>query len=106
MEYVVKGEITATLSQDEFAQGHDPIVHLFNHIAAKWYPTQPRLLTNIELVSKNNYTKFWQQGKGLIESQEIKQRKAKPIKASNRTIKIAVLGSLSYFNIQFSLQGF
>ena len=34
MEYVAKGEITATLSQDEFAQGHDPIINLFNNIVS------------------------------------------------------------------------
>ncbi len=92
MNFVSKGVINATLSQDVFAQGHDPLIHLFNHITAKWNPVQPRLLTNIELVTPENYTKYWQAGKGIIESSETAARRPKPIKKSTQQIRIAVLG--------------
>lgn len=92
MNYVINGYISATISQDEFAQGHDPVIHLFNHIVANWEPPNPRLLTNMQLVTKNNYTKFWQPGKGLIENEEIAALRPKPIKESKRLIRIAFLG--------------
>ncbi len=94
MNYVSKGIISATLSQDVFAQGHDPVIHLFNHIAAKWSPAQPRLLTNTELVTKENYTKYWQPGRGIIESEEASARRPKPLKKPGRQVKIAVLGRM------------
>ncbi len=92
MNLVSKGVINATLSQDVFAQGHDPVIHLFNHITSGWNPVQQRLLTNIELVTPNNYTKFWQEGRGIIESTETAARRPKPLKKPARQIKIAVLG--------------
>lgn len=92
MNYVMNGYITATLYQDEFAQGHDPVIHLFNRIVANWEPPNPRLLTNMQLITKNNYSKFWQPGKGLIENEETSSKRPKPIKESNRLIRIAFLG--------------
>jgi ABC-type sugar transport system substrate-binding protein len=32
MPYIEQGIIAATISQDVFAQGHDPLIHLFNHV--------------------------------------------------------------------------
>ena len=92
MRYVAQGVITATLSQDEFAQGHDPIIHLYNHIVSKWTPAKSRLLTNMEIITQDNYTKFWDPNKGLIQSEETTARRPKPIKESSRQIRIAVLG--------------
>ena len=92
MEFVKNGIITATLGQDVFAQGHDPIIHLFNHVVSNWLPVQPRMLTNMDFVTPENYSNFWQPGKGIIESEQSASRRPKPSKKSNRPIKIAVLG--------------
>ncbi len=92
MEYVKEGVITATLGQDVYAQGHDPIIHLFNNKADKWVPLQPRMLTNMDLVNKDNYTQFWHPVKGIIESEQVAARRPKPLKKSERPIRIAVLG--------------
>ena len=92
MEFVKDGIITATLGQDVYAQGHDPVIHLFNNLAANWVPVQPRMLTNMDLVTKENYTQFWQPGRGIIESRQVAARRPKPQKRSDRHIKIAVLG--------------
>jgi methyl-accepting chemotaxis protein len=92
MPYVVSGAITATVGQDPYAQGHDPAVHLFNHIVAGWNPTSPLLLTEMDLVTPDNYSRFWQAGKGVIESKEIADRRARPIRPSGKKIRIAVLG--------------
>ncbi len=92
MEFVKEGTVTATLGQDVFAQGHDPVIHLFNNIVNNWIPIQPRILTSMDLVTKENYNQFWQSGKGIIESKQVALRRARPIKKSDRPIKIAVLG--------------
>ncbi len=65
MPYVVKGVISGVLGQDPYGQGHDPVIHLFNHLAAGWQPTESRLLTSMEFVTANNYGQYWQAGKGI-----------------------------------------
>jgi methyl-accepting chemotaxis protein len=92
MNFVKNGIITATLGQDVFAQGHDPIIHLFNHIVCNWLPAQPRMLTSMDIVTPENYGNFWQPGKGIIESDWMASRRPKPAKKSDRQVKIAVLG--------------
>ena len=92
MKYVKQGVITATLSQDVFAQGHDPVIHLFNHLVSRWQPSQPRLLSIMDVVTPKNYEQFWQSGKGVIESEAVSARRPKPLQVSHRPIKIAVIG--------------
>jgi methyl-accepting chemotaxis protein len=93
MRYVKDGTISATLGQDPFAQGHDSVIHLYNYIVAKWQPPAPRLLTQMDIISQENYEKYWQAGKGLIESEEIKQRRARPAnQLPEKPLRIAFLG--------------
>ena len=92
MPYIQEGIIAATISQDVFAQGHDPLIHLFNHLVSKWNPSKQRLLTKMDLVTRDNYSKYWQKGRGLIESEETSATRPEPLKASSRLLKIAVLG--------------
>lgn len=92
MNYVKQGVITATLSQDVFAQGHDPVIHLFNRIVANWQPQQSRLLTNMDMVTPQNYSQFWQPGRGVIQTDAMAARRPKPMQRSDRPIRIAVLG--------------
>ncbi|MEJ2616487.1 MAG: methyl-accepting chemotaxis protein, partial [Ignavibacteriaceae bacterium] len=92
MHYIKKGIVTATLGQDTFAQGHDPVIHLFNHIVNKWHPVQPRLLTTNDLITLENYQQFWKEGAGVIESDFMRERRPKPIEKSSRSIRIAYIG--------------
>jgi methyl-accepting chemotaxis protein len=93
MSHVKNGTITATLGQDPFAQGHDPVIHLFNNLVANWLPPAPRLLTKIDIVTQKNYSKYWQEGKGLVQDEESLARLAKPVKKSSaKHLRIAVLG--------------
>jgi methyl-accepting chemotaxis protein len=92
MPYVVKGVITAVIGQDPYGQGHDPVIHLFNHLAAGWTPPRSRLLSAMDLVTAANVGQFWQPGKGVIESASAAARRPKPMQAARRRIRIAVLG--------------
>lgn len=92
MQYIMQGAITATIGQDPFAQGHDTIIHMFNHLANGWQPTTPRILTTADMVTQNNYQQFWQEGRGIIESNDTAKRRAKPMGISNRPLRIAFLG--------------
>jgi len=92
MPFVVDGSITATVGQDPYAQGHDSAIHLFNHLTTGWLPANPILLTEMDLVTPENWARFWQRGKGVIESQSMAERRARPLKKADRRIKIAVLG--------------
>ncbi|MGD0248377.1 MAG: substrate-binding domain-containing protein [Candidatus Limnocylindrales bacterium] len=92
MPYVVKGVVSATIGQDPYAQGYDTVINLFNHLAAGWQPPEPRLLTSMDLVTPDNWDQFWQPGKGVIESQAMLDRHPRPMRASTRRLRIAVLG--------------
>jgi methyl-accepting chemotaxis protein len=92
MTYVVKGVITATVGQDPYAQGHDPVIHLYNHLVAGWNPPDDRLVTEMDLVTQANYQQFWQAGKGIIESAEVAARRPKPMGKAAKPVRIAVVG--------------
>lgn len=92
MKHVKSGTITATISQDGYGQGYETVIHLFNHIVARWKPVSPRILTRLDLVDKNNFDQYWKPGVGVFESEESKARRSKPIKESSKPIKIIFIG--------------
>jgi methyl-accepting chemotaxis protein len=92
MPYVVKGVIAATVGQDPYAQGHDPVIHLFNYLVTGKRPSNPLLLTEVDLITADNYAQFWQPGKGIIESDAVAARRARPVHASTKRLRIVVLG--------------
>jgi len=92
MPYVQKGVITAAISQDPYGQGHDPVIHLFNHLAAGWQPPKSRILSAMDMVTASNCSQFWQAGKGAIESPTAAARRPKPMKVAHKKLRIAVLG--------------
>ncbi len=90
MEYVARGVIGATISQDPYAQGHDPVVRLFNSVVEGWRPAAPRLLTKLESVTGQNYRRFWdpKDGAGVGD----RSRLAAPVqKRANHLLRIAVV---------------
>jgi len=92
MPYVSKGVITAVIGQDPYGQGHDPVIHLFNHLAAGWQPPKSRMVTAMDMVNSGNAGQFWQPGKGAIESAAVAARRPRPMQASQRRLRIAVVG--------------
>ena len=90
MQYLSRGVITGTLNQDPFAQGHDPVIHMYNHLVTGWEPPAPRLLTHMDLVTTENYRDFWDPGQGLkIPDRE---RYARPVSTvAPKRLRIRVL---------------
>jgi methyl-accepting chemotaxis protein len=58
MKGIADGLVAATISQNPYAQGHDPVIRLYNHLAAGWEPVAPRLLTKLETIGRDDYKKF------------------------------------------------
>ncbi|MBN2104246.1 substrate-binding domain-containing protein [bacterium] len=93
VEFLQEGIVTASLSQDPIAQGYNPVIYLYNHITSNWIPQTPRLLTHMDVVTQNNYQKFWKPGEGSIQTSEITTRLAKVIQTKNKKpLRIVVLG--------------
>jgi methyl-accepting chemotaxis protein len=92
VRYVAKGMISVTISQDPFAQGYDTAVHLFNHLATGWEPTESRLLTAMDQVTPANVEQFWNRGKGLIQSDAMIARRPRPMGTSTSRLRIVFLG--------------
>jgi methyl-accepting chemotaxis protein len=90
--YVQNGMISVTVSQDPFAQGYDTAIHLFNHLVAGWKPTESRLLTAMDEITRANLDQFWRHGKGLIQSDTMIARRPKPMGASTSRLRITFLG--------------
>ena len=89
---VQAGLISAAITQDPYGQGHDTPIHLFNAVAHGWRPSEDRLATVSQLVTRENYREFWRPYEGLIESPAMAQRRPRPIAPSARHLRIAVLG--------------
>lgn len=93
MRYVIEGVISATGGDNPFAQGHDPVIHLYNYLMNDWRPTTPRLLIDMVMVDKKNYHNYWIPGEGIIQSDLINAKLARHAnKVSEKPLRIAVLG--------------
>ncbi|MCE1255485.1 MAG: substrate-binding domain-containing protein, partial [Anaerolineae bacterium] len=68
---IEQGFFNANVSQNPFAQGYDPVIHLFNHLTAGWQPPAERLLIHPQMVSKQNLNQFWVVGRGAVQSAEM-----------------------------------
>jgi ribose transport system substrate-binding protein len=58
MEYVKKGVIYGTVGQDPYAQGHDPVIRLFNYLVDGVVPPAGLLYTRADVVTKDNMADF------------------------------------------------
>ncbi|GAK60644.1 putative ABC transporter, periplasmic solute-binding protein [Candidatus Vecturithrix granuli] len=59
MRLIKEGVITGTISQNPYAQGHDPAIRLFNYLVSGTVPPAAKLLTKSELVTKDNLDQYW-----------------------------------------------
>jgi signal transduction histidine kinase/DNA-binding response OmpR family regulator len=97
MQYVVRGVIAATLGQSPYTQGHDAVIHLFNHLVTGWRPETPRLIIQPDVVTQNNYRHYWHPGGEVVVTAETAARLAKPMQPSPRPLRIADCGSSDVF---------
>ena len=58
LDYVDKGVIDVSIGQDPDAQGHDPVIRLYNYLVAGQLPPYGKLLTKAELITKENSARF------------------------------------------------
>src|SRR5215475_8253164 len=58
LDYVDKGVIDASIGQDPDAQGHDPVIRLYNYLVAGQVPPYGKLLTKAEIITKANSGRF------------------------------------------------
>ena len=92
MAYLRDGVITATLSQNPYAQGHDPAIHLYNYLVAKSEPPMSRLLMPMQIITRENYGQFWSEAQGLLVSEVEAKALAKPVDITQAAnFKIAVI---------------
>jgi ABC-type sugar transport system substrate-binding protein len=92
MKAIIAGDIAATLFQNPFTQGYDPIIHLYNYLATHIRPTITRKLTSIRVVDSENYRLFWDPKRGAIVTQEELASLALPVERKGaETIRIAVI---------------
>ena len=91
MDYISRGVITATISDDLFHQGYEPIMLIYNRLAAKWQPQSSRFWLRADAITHENYQNFWRAGKGALVTTE-KESYTKPMVYSEKPLKIGVLG--------------
>jgi ABC-type sugar transport system substrate-binding protein len=58
LDYVDKGIVDATIGQNPDAQGHDPVIRLYNYLVAGELPPYGKLLTRAEVITKENSARF------------------------------------------------
>lgn len=92
MEYLIKGVITATVSQNPYVQGYEPLMHLYNFIAVDETPGAIRLLTNLEIITKNNYKEVWDDDTGAKISEKTRKNLTTPLpRTLSKKIKLAII---------------
>ncbi len=93
MQAMEQGVVTTTISQDPFAQGHDPVIYLYNYLVAGEAPPRAKMTTHMDRITSDNLHEFWDPEHGAIENEVTLERRARPVEAlSNRELRILFLG--------------
>ena len=102
-ESIRQSAIKASISQDLFAQGYNPVINMYNYLLKKWQPENPRLLTNLEVININNINSFWNQSSGLVISGGAREKLARTMGKSEKPLKIFFIGE-ERFDIQLQIK--
>lgn len=87
-----KGLVTASVFSSTYAQGYDAVVHLYNYIACKWRPFQPRLMQELKTVTLSDLSQYWDDGaREPKRTAAIHNSGVTPIHSSDVPLKILVL---------------
>ncbi|OQX93170.1 MAG: hypothetical protein B6I17_03925 [Tenericutes bacterium 4572_104] len=95
-QYIKTGFIHASFSQNLYAQGYNPVMHLYNNLNSRWTPSSARQLVKIDTITPDNYTNYWNIGNGLVVNKQMQNDLSKPISESNKSFKILVIGDERY----------
>lgn len=95
-ECISKKMIHASVSQNLFSQGYNPVIALFNSISSGWKPDRPRQLVNMDIITPENLYDFWEPGKGLVVSDDIRKDLIQPKEKASKKIRIMVSGDERY----------
>lgn len=79
-----KGTVSSALSQNAFAQGHDPLVRLYNYLVTGERPVVTRFLTPLESVTPENLRQYWNDEDGLLVSEKAARALAQPVENPGR----------------------
>jgi methyl-accepting chemotaxis protein len=103
---IQSGLLSATIDQNPYAQGYDTVIHLFNHLTARWQPPVQRLLLDPVVVNRDNLDQAWQIGRGAVQSKAAQAQRPRPLAAQpgglngSRKLKIAMVGlDVSFFDL-------
>ncbi len=90
---IQQGSISANISQNPFAQGYDPVMHLYNHLNDNWMPPTERILLEPEIVSQENLKNFWTIGRGAVYPQAAMSQRPQALnrQGAERALKIVMV---------------
>ncbi len=92
IRYMNQGLISATVSQNPYMQGYNPLVYLYNYLVKKETPATARILTHLEEVNSGNLQKYWDPVSGEILSERARQLLVKPLdNIREERFKIAII---------------
>ena len=92
MKYLQQNVINATIAMDTIGMGFNSVMHIFNNKATNWKPANSRLYLSENIIDTSNFKNFWSPQTGPIDSEEMLKLRAKPLRNSDKKLKIAVLG--------------
>jgi methyl-accepting chemotaxis protein len=92
MHYLARDAVAATFSQNPFAQGHDPVILLYNYLLTGESPLILRHLTLLEEVTQANAAEHWDNAHGSLVSDKAKAALIRALpNPEGKPFKIAVI---------------
>ena len=92
VHYIEENVIKAAVLQDPYVQGYNSLVRLYNHIVDGWKPEQPRALTVMDVVTRENYREYWDTSGNMVINDQVRERLAEVTGTGAKRVKLAVLG--------------
>ena len=95
-EGIQRGQVTASLDENPFAMGYNPVMYLYNHLRSGWRPQDPRIFLDLSVVRAENLDSFYRIGRGYVQSEELLAGLVQPAgEGHQRQINILYVGGSS-----------
>ncbi len=79
MEALHRGRVSATLSQNPYAQGYESVVRMYNRVVSGEEPESERILTRLDLITRENADEHWAADRGTIVSDSVRSGLVSPL---------------------------